>query len=372
MTWKIAYRSDFGKGVFFETSMLRHLLLALVLLAGSTAANASERMSFFMETDDAARFSARVVSGFDRIYATGEITEDTDQALMDFVGANDVSAARVYFNSPGGSLTGGIALGRVIRRLGFSTAVGVYSPDYNPSANETAICASACAYAFAGGASRFYDEYSGGLGIHQFYASGREPTSSSAVQQISGIIVAYLNEMGVDTRAFSVSTLADRDGMIWLTPDQALMLRLADNGSAAPVAEIRLSGMTPYLRVEQEHHDVTARALFLCEASRLRILFGIVTDPTSSAMIAENQRRSYLELDSVEFLEIQGNTGGRANDSVVWIEREVGRSGLLRFLSATEVGGWIDGFGAVRYGATLQLPSVRSAISDFASQCYSS
>ncbi len=210
------------------------------------------------------------------------------------------------------------------------------------------------------------------LGIHQFYTPDNANVSGEAVQQVSGLIVAYLDQMGIDAKAFTISTIADRNGMIWLTPEDALKLRFANNGNDAPVAEIKLAGMTPYLRIQQDHHNVTVRALFNCDNKRVQMLFGIVTDPTSAAMFAENQKRSYLELDNREFLVVPGNTGASANDSVTWIDRTLTPTTLVQITEANSVGAWIDGFGAVRYGGTLDMPTVRNKITDFAKQCYGS
>lgn len=350
--------------------------IALTLLATAAlqpVAHAQTPMTFFMETDPKERWIAKTVrGGVEDIFAKGDITEGTTDRLIAFIRANKVEAAKIHFNSPGGSLAEGMRLGRAIRRLQFYTTIGVYNPTYNEGEDAASICASACAYAFAGGTSRFLTAYTGRLGVHQFYTDSADSLSGEAAQQVSGLIVAYLDEMGIDAKAFTISTIADRNGMIWLTPDDALKLRFANNGSDVPVAEIKLAGMTPYLRVQQDHHDVTTRVLFYCYEKTVHMEFGIVTNPETSAMIAGNQKRSYLELDYKEFLVSPGGTGAEASDSVVWIGRDMTPTTLAQLNRATEIGGWIDGFGAVRYGATLQMPTVREKIADFAKQCYAS
>lgn len=351
----------------------RFALALLATVALQPVAQAQAPMTFFMETDPKERWVSKTVrGGVEDIFATGEITEGTTDRLLAFIRANKVEAAKVHFNSPGGSLAEGMRLGRAIRRMQFFTTVGVHDPAFNTEANTAAVCASACAYAFAGGTSRFLNEYTGRIGVHQFYTDSSESLSGEAAQQVSGLIVAYLDQMGVDAKAFTLSTIADRNGMIWLTPDDALKLRFANNGSAAPVAEIKLAGMTPYLRVQQDHHDVTTRALFYCDSKTVFMQFGIVTNPETSAMIAGNQKRSYLELDHKEFLVVPGEKGAEATDSVIWIDRDMTPATIAQLNRATEVGGWIEGFGALRYGATLQMPTVREKIADFARQCYSS
>ncbi len=344
-------------------------LLVACSLAGSV--NAQTLMTFSRETDPQKVFAEKLTGGgLVNIYASGEIVDGTADEFVDFVRKNNIGAAMVHLNSAGGSLYGGIKLGRAIRTMEFSTTVGIYQSEYNSDANKSSICSSACAYAFAGGTSRYISEHTGSLGIHQFYSKNGAGTSGEATQRVSGLIVAYLDEMGIDAKAFTLSTIADRNGMIWLTPDIALALRFANNGSAAPTAEIRLLEMKPYLRIEQVHSHSTARVLFFCEDRQITMEFGLVTDEDSSAMIAGIQKRSYLELDNNEVLVISGSTGGRAVGDVVWLSRNMTPTILLQLTRAKNVAAWIDGFGAVRYGTTLEIRTVGSKISEFASQCY--
>jgi hypothetical protein len=360
--------------VICEVTVRKIFQILLAVLLGWCAINpayADTSMTFYTETDPQKIFTNKLLSGgVVDVYASGRIVDGTTDKFLAFVRANKIEAAEVHFNSPGGSLAEGMKLGRAIRTLQFFTSIGVYQSEYDSEANQKSICASACAYAFAGGTSRFLNEYTGRLGVHQFYSATGTRSSAAAVQQVSGIVVAFLDEMGIDAKAFTISTFADRDGMIWLTPDAALKLRFANNGSRAPVAEIRLAGMDPYLRVEQEHYNVTARVIFYCDNKQIEMTYGIVINEDTSAMIGGNQKRSYLELDDREFLITPSSSGARAVGDVVWIERSLTRANLLQVIRATKLGGWIDGFGAVRYGATLEMPTVRSKILEFAQQCY--
>jgi hypothetical protein len=327
-------------------------------------------MKFWISPDPVTRMSHKLLRGADYIYAEGEISEGTSEQFAAFVQREGIDHARVILNSPGGSLIEGIKLGRVIRALGFDTGIGVYTPDYDPNANSDSICASACAYSFAGGVSRFLDDSSGRLGLHQFYGNSADDVSGELAQQISGLLVTYLDEMGVDAKAFAVSTTVNRDGMVWLSPNDARTLRFANNGSELPTAEIKLSQMQPYLRIQQNHHNVTTRVLFLCYERQMAVQFGIVTEPTTAAMFAENQKRSYFELDNSEFMVVEGRAGANAQESTTWLERELTPKQVEQIVSANRMDAWIDGFGAVRYGAPLDLPTVREKIAEFAQQCY--
>ena len=341
-------------------------VLAGILLSSPVLA---EPMSFFADISEKHRFTVLMTrGGVHDIYATGEITPDSAARLIAFAKANRIEFGRIYFNSPGGSLIGGIELGRAIRALNYQTAIGVYNPTYVSGAGSAAVCASACAYAFAGGTARFLDDNGGRLGIHQFYAPNSN-ISGESVQQVSGLIVAYLDEMGVDARAFTLSTAADRSGMIWLPQSVALRLRFADNGEALPVAEIRMTNMQPYLRIQQDFHNVTTRVLFTCFERRLRIAYGVVTDEEGVETIMGLPSRSYLELDFAEFMPMPGRTGIEGADSTVWIWRDLSPTALAQIVRANRLEGWVDGSGALRWGSRLDLPTVRGKIVEYAKQC---
>ena len=100
------------------------------------------------------------------------------------------------------------------------------------------------------------------------------------------------------------------------------------------------------------------------------VQFGIVTEPTTAAMFAENQKRSYFELDNQEFLVVEGRDGAKAQDSTTWLDRDLGREHINAIIHSDRMDAWIDGFGAVRYGAPLDIPTVREQIAEFAQQCY--
>lgn len=349
--------------------------LALVAFTASLTvhmpAQAEKPMEFYVDTSKDVRLYAELMQGgVQDVYASGEITDGTTARFDAFIKKHKIKAAKIHFDSPGGSLFEGIDLGRKIRDLKFFTTVGVHHNETEANKNLTSICASACAYAFAGGAFRFLTQYTGRLGVHQFYSDDKKNESSERAQKISAIIVGYLAEMGVDARAFVVSTLADRNDVVWLDPDTALRLRFANNGTNPPEAEIRLSGMQPYLRIEQEHHTGTTRVLIACEENNeIRIAYGNVTNPTNSAQIFDNAKRSYFEVDGYELLPADGSSGLRIDESTVWIMRTLAPAKLVQFISSTTVFGWVDGYGAVRFGTRLDMPTIKEKIHNFALQC---
>ena len=354
--------------------------ICIFTLPASEAAHATKPMTFYIETDPKERFLNSLHSGGkESIYAEGDIAEGTTDKFLTFVRENKIVRAKIYLNSAGGLLFEGINLGKTIRALQFSTTVGIYSPTYDSDKSRKSICASACAYAFAGGESRFLNKYTGRLGLHQFYADINDKLSGEDAQRVSGIVVSYLDQMGIDAKAFALSTIADSNGMIWLTPDQALELRFSNNGTKNPTAELKMINMKPYLRVEQERYDGTARVTFLCDSlnKKIEMGFGIVLDSDDTSFVHKGwAKRNYFELTGnlsglgKEVFIRPGIDRVKAIRHVVWIGRTLSSSDLRALISSNEVGGWIDGYGAVRYGAKLDIPLIRGKISEFGTQCF--
>lgn len=148
-------------------------------------------------------------------------------------------------------------------------------------------------------------------------------------------------------------------------------LGFANNGVLPTTADIKLVNMQPYLRLSQVKPGVELRVLFLCNKSRVYLKAGIVTDQERSSGLVDREwlKRSYLELDGQEAWAINGNAGAAAKDSVVWLARELASGEARGLLRTNELGLWLDGFGMVRVGGTMDLRAVRPALTSYVEQC---
>src|SRR5207248_4420636 len=114
------------------------------------------------------------------------------------------------YNSPGGNLFAGMRLGRLFRKFGFSTYVGKW---YGKAlTNEAWLqqkeatpgeCYSACVFAFVGGYFRYLTNAST-IGVHRFSKTTASLSDLDVAQVVSGQIIAYLAEMGVDRALFEL------------------------------------------------------------------------------------------------------------------------------------------------------------------------
>lgn len=145
-----------------------------------------------------------------------QVTGPIDLGFADRLRAHldaDSEGYRVRLDSPGGNLVEGLAVGRLIRERGLHTEVGsLRTGDYGLELAPGA-CASACAIAFLGGAARSLSDPAA-LGFHRFYRpidpgalpqtrDGDFDRGLAQAQIISGAVVAFMVEMGVNARVFT-------------------------------------------------------------------------------------------------------------------------------------------------------------------------
>ena len=334
----------------------------------TTAERGPRAMNFAIEPDTFENRVHRITfyGGQFKVFATGDITEGSAEALRAFIARNKIESAKVVFDSPGGSLVGGLRLGQAIRDLQFDTDIGAQESTYDHP--RAAVCASSCAYAFAGGVNRYYGSPNR-LGVHQFYGGeGRQGTLEEG-QAVSGIIVSYLSKMGVDASAFALTTMAKSNEMLWLTESEAGRLGFANNGTQPTSAEIRLVEGQPYLRMEQTQRDVMSRVLITCLNRQLRIAAGVVTDPETSSVKAESVARSYLEIDHKEAAPMSGPKSVSADGSVLWVSRDLTPEMIRRLVIASDLDVWTENGSAFRWGAQMDVSKVRPQIANFIRNC---
>lgn len=116
-----------------------------------------------------------------------------------------ISKATVVMRSNGGNLQAGIAIGKIIRLRNYATLV----PD-------KAYCASACAIAWLGGATR-YMAASARIGFHAAF----NPDTGQETGAGNALIGSYLSQIGLPDRAVIYVTQASPQSMTWLTMSDA-------------------------------------------------------------------------------------------------------------------------------------------------------
>lgn len=203
------------------------------------------------------------MNALNELYVEGEINDVIIKEFKEAIKRNNISSAKVIFNSNGGSLDHAIELGMLIRSLEYSTDVGSYTGSWNSS--KSGACFSACTAAFIGGKYRYFSDPSE-FGVHQYRTvsdgSFQDYNSiESETQFYSGYYSSYIRDMGVD-HDFYLYTVSQHFGEIeYLSTDELIKLNVANNGALKPNWELVSTSAGIELKGSQDrigqHGDVT-------------------------------------------------------------------------------------------------------------------
>jgi hypothetical protein len=180
-----------------------------------------------------------LVSG-GKLIATGTITPGTSQGFAAEIDKHGDYIKTVVLNSPGGSVTDALAMGRLIRERKFATEVeaGKY-------------CASSCPLVFAGGVERRAGSRAA-IGVHQVAVSssnvlGPPRDEMSIAQNISARCQRYLGDMGINLQVWVHAMETPHDRLFVFKPDELKSLNVV-TAVTVPVAAPVPSPATPKTR----------------------------------------------------------------------------------------------------------------------------
>src|SRR5579862_9868110 len=255
---KLNQTKDTGRAVFMVGAVILMLVIGR-LLTYRVSASADEPMKF-------------TIIGRFGVLAEGDISDGTPAAFMKFLDRlkSDRSNADVYhqlvFNSGGGDLAAGLDLGREIRRARWSTVVATavnYFPRkwrWNPGE-----CDSACTFAFLGGVERDVQSDSK-FGVHRFWGKDSGDVQQDT-QQVAGLLVDYIREMGVSSEMYTLMTQGSPDKVKYL--DNATLKRLNVITTHGVTATLLDQHGAPVLRLAQESFGQSNTMDFYCSGPRL-------------------------------------------------------------------------------------------------------
>jgi hypothetical protein len=169
--------------------------------------------------------------GGGKLMATGTIMPGSSESFATEVGRHGEYIRIVVLNSPGGSVTDALAMGRLIRQRKFATEVeaGKY-------------CVSSCPLVFAGGVNRRAGD-GAMIGVHQVAAirpaaNGPPRDEMSVAQNISARCQRYLGDMGVSLQVWVHAMETPHDKLFVFRPDELKSLNMV----TAVVAPTPISG----------------------------------------------------------------------------------------------------------------------------------
>jgi hypothetical protein len=241
----------------------RHAICAFLFLIFGAASARSDVMLFQAFGPEDWQKTAMNDYGW-KIFAVGEIDGEAGKRLAELLAQKKVPiGSRLYLHSPGGSLTGGMALGRVIRENRLHTLIGQRDPKQDYVGSKSGYCLSACATAFLGGEFRYWTEGSI-YGVHRFYWDKESADDAARAQVLSAIVVDYIRSMGVDTRIFSLASQAGETEVVTPPHEVLLALNVVNDGRKRPKWTIESIPEAMYLKGEQETDNGMNKLMMVC------------------------------------------------------------------------------------------------------------
>ena len=160
------------------------------------------------------------------LHLTGTIDPGAAKRVAGEIAARGEYVVTVVLDSPGGSVTDALAIGRLIQEKGLATRVAA-----------GALCASSCPIVFASGTERSASPEAA-IGVHQIYAAalvGGDPqdtrravgTAMSDAQSTTASIIAHLTATGVDPALWLHALETPPDRLYYFTPEEMTRLKLA-------------------------------------------------------------------------------------------------------------------------------------------------
>jgi hypothetical protein len=179
------------------------------------------------EMPDRLHFESLMHEGAAALRLIGQIAPGDAERFADRLAEAATSPALVLLNSPGGSVTDALAIGRSLRDAGLATAL-----------TPGDVCLSACPYILAAGVARGVpaDAY---VGVHQHYFGENtvQPAFMAVedIQRGQGEVMEYLDEMGIDPLVMRHALVTPPDEIYILLPEELERYRIVTAaGDTAP------------------------------------------------------------------------------------------------------------------------------------------
>jgi hypothetical protein len=222
-----------------------------------------------------------------QIFADGDLDLQSADKLKQLIKSNKIpDRSKIYLNSSGGSLAGGIELGKIIRENGLYTNVGkldgikeeskIKGITWKDSLISPANCLSACVLSYMGGEFRFLLNKSN-LGVHRFYG-GNSAMDSDITQIASSYVLQYINSMGVNESIFHEMVKAGRDEINILTKNLSNQLNLVNEGYANTAWSIESTTGGIYVKGERNTWRGVNKFLIACDTTNKKIFQTFIFD----------------------------------------------------------------------------------------------
>lgn len=216
------------------------------------------------------------------ITMTGSIDSGDGVRLAAILNGNVTPNMRdvmVRLDSPGGSLSEGLEIARLLSSLSQIVSAEVASDEGTP-----ATCASACVLAYLGADLRYLPE-TARIGVHQFRdPSGAIPADAAMdiAQRLSSQIVGLLQRQRIDTALFDRMAATTSDGIDWVPREDLTAWRVVTGPIFDERMEYRNVKGKAALHTIQEGVYGTHQMTLYCDAGLIG--FAVLDEPEFAAI----------------------------------------------------------------------------------------
>ncbi|QRN56034.1 hypothetical protein ISN74_19765 [Dyella caseinilytica] len=307
-----------------------------------------------------------------QIYLAGVIDADAPQRFDAMVKSGKiVSGSDVYLNATGNDIHAGIALGRLLRENAMTTHLGTQRlPRQSGSVGKPALCTGACAYAYLGGLYRWAPTGADRIGFPAHPANDPAPTNSSTAQQSPDELTSYLKDMDIDPAVLATLLTASSSDTAWLTADQMISTRLANNGRLPLIATYQLQDGAPYLMLNETKRGGEHRMTVQCKKDGITFTAYNSVGADHARQIVARSSRAFVEINHMESDSSQQDNAV-VQDQAVVIIRTYPASQLGNLITAHTLGAWVrDRSSTLRYGFEFELDGLDRILKQYYQSCW--
>jgi hypothetical protein len=305
-----------------------------------------------------------------QVYLTGIIDAGAAQRFDAMVKSGKITpGSDIYLNASGDDLNAGIALGRVFRGADMVTHLGTPRLPRHAGAGKPATCTGACAYAYLGGLYRWAPTGADRIGFPSRPSSDPKPPHSSQAQD-PDTVTAYLKDMDIDASTLTPLQAASNSDVVWLTADQMISSRLANNGRLPLIATYQLQAGAPFLELHEVKRGGEHRMTLQCKQGSVTLTAYNTVGADHARQIVARGARSFFEVNRVESVPTQQDNATVDDQSVV-VTRIYPSNQLGSLISAHVIGAWVrDKSSTLRYGFEFELNGLDRIMNTYYQSCW--
>jgi hypothetical protein len=306
-----------------------------------------------------------------QIYLSGVIDANAAQRFEAMVKSGKIaSGSDIYLNASGTDINAGMALGRLFRESAMVTHLGTPRAPRQSGAGKPATCTGACAYAYLGGIYRWAPTGADRIGFPAQSSSDPKGVSDGQASQAADPIAAYMKDMGIDASALAAPPSASRDDVTWLTAEQMIASRVANNGRQPLIATYQLKEGVPDLELDEVKRGGEHRMTLQCKQNGVTLTAYNIVGADHARQIVARSAHSFFEVNHVESLPSQPDNA-TLDDQSVMITRTYPSSQLGSLISAHTLGAWVrDRSSALRYGFEFDLTGLDHIMNTYYQSCW--